>query len=60
MLAESRQLKLAKLKSDLLLKMKEYYQSIKEGKCFEEAKTIFLELKKIEEEYKKLMDEQLQ
>ena len=40
MFFESYQLKLAKVKSDLLLKMKEYYLVLKEDRCFEEAKKI--------------------
>ena len=50
MFFESYQLKLAKVKSDLLLKMKEYYLVLKEDRCFEEAKKIFIEREGLDEE----------
>ena len=57
MLSDSYWVKLAKLKSEMLLKMKDYYQAIKDDKCFEEVKTLSLELKQLEKDYQKLIGE---
>jgi hypothetical protein len=54
---ESYRLKLAKVNSDLLLKTKEYYQALKEDKPFEEVKKLRLEVRRLEKEYQKLMNE---
>jgi hypothetical protein len=52
---ESNDLKIVKLSSELLVRAKAYQECIKQNKCFEEAKRLRLEIKKIEAELKELM-----
>jgi uncharacterized membrane protein (DUF106 family) len=60
MLSESYWVKLARLKSEMLLKMQEYYEALKEDRYFEEVKKLSLELKRLEQEYQKMLEEKLQ
>ena len=48
---------IAKLSSELLIKANAYQGCIKQNKCFEEAKKLRLEIKKIEVELNELMAE---
>ena len=59
MISERYWLKLAKLKSEMLLKTQDYYEALKEDKPFEEVKKLGLELRRLEQEYQKLVDEKL-
>jgi hypothetical protein len=60
MLSESYWVKLARLKSEMLLKMQEYYEALKEDRYFEEVKKLSLELKRLEQEYQRMLEEKLQ
>jgi hypothetical protein len=60
MLSESYWVRLARLKSEMLLKMQEYYEALKEDRYFEEVKKLSLELKRLEQEYQKMLEEKLQ
>jgi len=57
MLSEIHQLKLAKLKSELLLKTNAYFEALKEDKSLKEVKKLYLELKKAEKEFQDLLGE---
>jgi hypothetical protein len=60
MLSESYWVRLARLKSEMLLKMQEYYEALKEDRYFEEVKKLGLELKRLEQEYQRMLEEKLQ
>ena len=54
---ESNSLKIVKLSQELVIKANAYHECIKQNKCFEEAKKLRLEIKKIEAELKELLAE---
>jgi hypothetical protein len=40
--------------------MQEYYEALKEDRYFEEVKKLGLELKRLEQEYQRMLEEKLQ